>query len=179
MFAFFLKSGNLLKKRSEVLGIISQDYFTIAIAGTHGKTTTSAMLSCLLKESGINLTSFIGGISRNYDSNFMFSNEEKILVVEADEFDRSFLYLNPDIAIITSIDEDHLDVYENYNEIVSVFIQFSKQIKKGGSLILEKNIEELFSLNSDIKTYSYSCIQDADIVSENISLNGTRISFDV
>jgi len=179
LFAFFLKSGNLLKKRSEVLGIISQDYFTIAIAGTHGKTTTSAMLSCLLKESGINLTSFIGGISRNYDSNFMFSNEEKILVVEADEFDRSFLYLNPDIAVITSIDEDHLDVYENYNEIVSVFIQFSKQIKKGGSLILEKNIEELFSLNSDIKTYSYSCIQDADIVSENISLNGARISFDV
>src|SRR6476661_9206169 len=107
---YFKDRGFTLKKRSEVLGIISQGMFTIAVAGTHGKTTTSSMIAHLLKASGNDCSAFLGGISSYYNSNVLFGSND-VVVVEADEYDRSFLTLHPDISVITSMDADHLDIY--------------------------------------------------------------------
>ena len=182
LFSFFNAKDFVFKKRSVVLGLISEKFFTIAIAGTHGKTTTSALLTCLLKESNINLTSFVGGVSRNYKSNFICSNksnDSNILVVEADEFDKSFLELYPDIAVITSIDNDHLDTYENFEDIKSAFHQFSKQIKNGGSLILEENISDNFEDITHVNKYTYSSVAISDIYSKKIKRNGTFVNFNI
>lgn len=151
----FLESQNIpMKKRSEVLGIIAQNFFTIAVAGTHGKTTTSSMLAHILKESGKHVTSFIGGICKNFDSNFILSEKDEYLVVEADEFDRSFLTLNPNIAIVTSIDADHLDIYGSEDEIKKSFFQFMEQVKEGGSLITRYGVE--IPESWDFKSITYS-----------------------
>ena len=111
ILSYFSSNSYNICKRSKVLGLISEHYYTIAVAGTHGKTTTSIMLSHILKQSNVNCTAFLGGISKNYNTNFLLSDKSKYMVVEADEFDRSFLSLNPDMAIITSLDPDHLDIY--------------------------------------------------------------------
>ena len=110
-FVYVQNNRFLVKKRAEVLGIITKDIYTLAVAGTHGKTTTTAILAHLLKESGAKVTAFLGGISENYNSNLILEGNE-VVVVEADEFDRSFLQLYPEIVAITSMDADHLDVYE-------------------------------------------------------------------
>src|SRR5690606_1132838 len=107
---YFKDKGFELKKRSEVLGIISKEKFTIAVGGTHGKTTTSSMVAHILKHSGFDCSAFLGGITANYDTNVLFG-DNNVLVVEADEYDRSFLTLHPDVAVITSMDADHLDIY--------------------------------------------------------------------
>ncbi|RZL10068.1 MAG: UDP-N-acetylmuramate--L-alanine ligase, partial [Pedobacter sp.] len=107
---YFQNQGFALKKRSEVLGIISRGQFCIAVAGTHGKTTTSSIIAHILTDTGFGCTAFLGGIATNFNSNFVIGNND-VVVVEADEYDRSFLTLNPDIAVITSMDADHLDIY--------------------------------------------------------------------
>ena len=138
-FVFFKKSGFTIIKRSELLGEISRDKFCIAIAGTHGKTTTSSILSHILFDNNLNFTSFVGGISENYNTN-LIQNGSEIILVEADEFDRSFLTLNPNIACVTSIDADHLDIYENEMELKKSFNQFKKNIKKDGVLFVNDQI---------------------------------------
>ncbi|MEL0183637.1 MAG: UDP-N-acetylmuramate--L-alanine ligase [Bacteroidota bacterium] len=138
-FVFFKKSGFTIIKRSELLGEISKDKFCIAIAGTHGKTTTSSILSHILFDNNLNFTSFVGGISENYNTNFI-QNGNEIILVEADEFDRSFLTLNPNIACVTSIDADHLDIYENEVELKKSFNQFKNNIKKDGVLFVNDQI---------------------------------------
>ena len=138
-FVFFKKSGFTIIKRSELLGEISRDKFCIAIAGTHGKTTTSSILSHILFDNNLNFTSFVGGISENYNTN-LIQNGSEIILVEADEFDRSFLTLNPNIACITSIDVDHLDIYENEVELKKSFNQFKNNIKKDGVLFVNDQI---------------------------------------
>ena len=138
-FVFFKKSGFTIIKRSELLGEISRDKFCIAIAGTHGKTTTSSILSHILLDNNLNFTSFVGGISENYNTN-LIQNGSEIILVEADEFDRSFLTLNPNIACITSIDADHLDIYENEMELKKSFNQFKNNIKKDGVLFVNDQI---------------------------------------
>jgi UDP-N-acetylmuramate--alanine ligase len=138
-FVFFKKSGFTIIKRSELLGEISKDKFCIAIAGTHGKTTTSSILSHILFDNNLNFTSFVGGISENYNTNFI-QNGNEIILVEADEFDRSFLTLNPNIACVTSIDADHLDIYENEVELKESFNQFKNNIKKDGVLFVNDQI---------------------------------------
>ena len=138
-FVFFKKSGFTIMKRSELLGEISKDKFCIAIAGTHGKTTTSSILSHILFDNNLNFTSFVGGISENYKTNFI-QNGNEIILAEADEFDRSFLTLNPNIACITSIDADHLDIYENEVELKKSFNQFKNNIKKDGVLFVNDQI---------------------------------------
>lgn len=148
----FTSLGYTLYKRSEVLGIISKDMFTIAVAGTHGKTTTSSIIAHLLKHSGYDCSAFLGGIATNYQSNFLLGNNN-VLVVEADEFDRSFLTLHPDIAIITSTDADHLDIYGDKQHLQDSFNQFASQLKPNGKLIHKLN------LPLDKKDISYS-IQD-------------------
>ena len=138
-FVFFKKSGFTIMKRSELLGEISKDKFCIAIAGTHGKTTTSSILSHILFDNNLNFTSFVGGISENYNTN-LIQNGSEIILVEADEFDRSFLTLNPNIACVTSIDADHLDIYENEVELKKSFNQFKNNIKKDGVLFVNDQI---------------------------------------
>ena len=137
-FNFFKKNNYNLKKRSEVLGLITKDKINICVAGTHGKTTTSAMIAHLLTHSGYGCNAFLGGIATNYDNNFLRSNDSNVYVVEADEYDRSFLQLYPDVAVITAMDADHLDIYGTEENMQEAFIQFAGQIKKDGLLLLEK-----------------------------------------
>ncbi|MCI5056558.1 MAG: UDP-N-acetylmuramate--L-alanine ligase [Flavobacteriales bacterium] len=133
------EQGYDLYKRSEVLGMISEDSVTIAVAGTHGKTTTSALVAHILTHSGFGCNAFIGGILSNYDSNYLEDPSSDVVVVEADEFDRSFLHLKPDISVVTSVDLDHLDIYENEEDILEGFRDFLLGGKEDAHLILNEN----------------------------------------
>jgi len=128
-----------LMKRSEVLGCISKDKYTIAIAGSHGKTSITSMASLLFWEQK-RLLSFIGGIALNFKSNFLYEADADCLIVEADEYDRSFLHLHPDTALISSMDADHLDIYETGQSMVDAFNRFANNIKSGGCLILKSDL---------------------------------------
>jgi UDP-N-acetylmuramate--alanine ligase len=142
-FNYFLENGCHLKKRSEVLGMITENAFTIAVAGTHGKTTTSSIIAHLLISAGADCTAFLGGIAKNYDSNYLrggTNSGKRIFVVEADEYDRSFLTLHPDIAIITSMDADHLDIYGDKKYLEDSYRLFARQLKPGGKLIYKKGL---------------------------------------
>tara|TARA_B100000902_G_scaffold399820_1_gene472760 strand:- start:3365 stop:4735 length:1371 start_codon:yes stop_codon:yes gene_type:complete len=175
---FFRKNNYIILKRSELLGIISKNHFTIAVSGTHGKTTTSTILTHLLKESNLDCTSFVGGVSKNYNSNVLIGTEDSIMIVEADEYDRSFLHLNPDIAIITSIDADHLDIYKNKYNLELAFSEFTQKIKSGGSLYIEANIDSTFIKRKDISLYTYSINIESDFSAKNISKSGNTMKFD-
>ncbi|MGY4385414.1 UDP-N-acetylmuramate--alanine ligase [Pedobacter sp. UYP24] len=136
---YFLDKNFKLKKRSEVLGIISRGQFCIAVAGTHGKTTTSSIIAHILHDSGFGCTAFLGGIATNFNSNFILGDND-VVVVEADEYDRSFLTLHPDIAVITSMDADHLDVYGNASQLQDSFRLFAGQLKSNGSLFVKSGL---------------------------------------
>ena len=142
-----------LMKRSEVLGLISRHHYCIAIAGSHGKTTVSSMVAHLLNQS-VGCTAFLGGIATNYNSNYVHSSD-KYMVVEADEFDRSFLTLHPNIAGITAIDSDHLEVYGSLEKIEEEFIQFANQIVADGKLVIHEDYTHVGSL---IKTDIEQCV---------------------
>src|SRR5690606_347639 len=132
----FLQEKNIkCYTRSEILGFISQKYFTIAVAGTHGKTTTSSMIAHVLNQSGVKCNAFLGGISLNFNSNLLLHPEAEVVVVEADEFDRSFLTLTPNIAVVTSLDADHLDVYSNKQQMDNAYKEFVQRINPNGVLI--------------------------------------------
>jgi UDP-N-acetylmuramate--alanine ligase len=167
---FFKNRGFELFKRSQVLGIISKGKFTIAVAGTHGKTTTSTMVAHILKDSGIDCSAFLGGIATNYETNVLFG-DSNIVVVEADEYDRSFLTLYPDIAIITSMDADHLDIYGDHAQLTESFKQFASQIKTGGALIHKKGLP----LSTG---FTYSIDGDADATATNIRIENGDFYFD-
>lgn len=136
---YFLERGYEIKKRAEVLGIITKDTFSFAVAGTHGKTTTSSILGHILYESGVDVTAFIGGIVENYNSNLIGSGKT-VTVVEADEFDRSFLHLSPNIACITSMDADHLDIYGTSEAIEESFVEFASKIEDKSKLFITKEL---------------------------------------
>lgn len=167
---YFKDNGFALKKRSEVLGIISEGMFTIAVGGTHGKTTTSSIVAHILKHSGFDCSAFLGGIATNYNSNVLFGNNN-VVVVEADEYDRSFLTLHPDIAIITSMDADHLDIYGDKEHLTESFKLFASQLKDGGKLIFKVGLPL-----SGGKTYGAG--QPADIVADNIRIEKGSFYFD-
>lgn len=137
--AYFANNGFTLYKRSEVLGIISASRFTIAVAGTHGKTTTSTMIAHLLKDSGYDCSAFLGGISSNYNSNVLYG-ENNVVVVEADEYDRSFLTLHPNIAVVTSADADHLDIYGDEKHLLESFALFLGRVTRDGVSIVKKGL---------------------------------------
>ncbi len=141
-FVFFQENGFTIYKRSQVLGMITENYFTIAVAGTHGKTTTSAMIAHLLTHAQKNVMAFVGGIMNNYNTNILLADTTKpmIVVVEADEYDRSFLTLSPDIAIVNSVDADHLDIYGDKNAVTQSFEDFIGKIKEKGILFIKKDI---------------------------------------
>ena len=158
-YQFILKKKLRMMKRSEVLGLIASDYFTIAVAGTHGKTTTSALIAHILKSAGIPHIAFLGGVSKNYQTNFLVEtsvSKPAVCVVEADEFDRSFLKLSPDIAIITSADADHLDIYNTHSEMLASFEEFTGNIRKGGSLILKSGVNIKPRASSEYNVFRYS-----------------------
>ncbi|MBT7897144.1 MAG: UDP-N-acetylmuramate--L-alanine ligase [Flavobacteriales bacterium] len=174
IYSYFSDNSFNMCKRAEALGLISEHYYTIAVAGTHGKTTTSIMLAHILKNTNVDCTAFFGGISKNYDTNFLLSNDSNYLVVEADEYDYSFLNLNPNIAIITSLDLDHLDIYEDHDDLISSFKQFASQVKDDGCLIIEESIAEYFTSpkNGKLFTYSHSDKSDyyADCIKQKINI---------
>ena len=131
---WYLKNGFPVYKRSDVLQWITRSLFAITVAGTHGKTTISTMIAYLLRETGFGCNAFLGGVSVNYESNYWSSSNE-VAVVEADEYDRSFLKLHPDIAVLTSMDADHLDIYGTVGDMEEAFIQYTRNIKHNGTLL--------------------------------------------
>jgi len=177
--SYFVENNYIVMKRSEVLGKISEDHFTIAVAGTHGKTTTSTMIAHILHDSGMDCTAFLGGVSTNYNSNMIFGTEKSIVVVEADEFDRSFLTINPDVAVITSIDADHLDIYQNKERLVSSFSDFTNKIKSGGTLFIEENIDMSVVNREDISVLKYGSSISSDCKGTNIFTDKNTMKFQV
>jgi UDP-N-acetylmuramate--alanine ligase len=176
---FFSDKGFKLHKRAEVLGMISKQSYTIAVAGTHGKTTTSAILAHILQNAGKQTTAFLGGISKNYNTNLLLAEKGDILIVEADEYDRSFLQLHPDIAIITSVDVDHLDIYKNKEDLHVAFRQFVSQIKQKGVLLVEESIAIDFAVPVSGAKLSYSASTKADYYAENIKVKEGKMAFDM
>jgi len=165
-------------KRSDVLQWITGSSFNICVAGTHGKTTVATMLAHILRDSGYGCNAFLGGISTNYGTNF-WSSEKNVCVVEADEYDRSFLKLTPDIAIITAMDPDHLDIYGTAEEVENAFVKFSQRIKKDGCLISKHGL----SRSGDLRAahhYMYSFVDaDADVYAAHIKVENGAYSYNV
>ena len=172
---FYKDNGYPVLKRSDVLQIITETSFNICIAGTHGKTTTTSMVAHILRHAGYGCNAFLGGISANYQTNF-WSDPNNVVVVEADEYDRSFLKLKPDVAIITSMDADHLDIYGTKEELQKTFVQFSEKLKPSGLLITKYGIGDNVQFTyPDKETYSYNN-PSSDCFASNISIvNGSYI----
>lgn len=186
-FQFVTSHGFPLKKRSEVLGMITRNAKTIAIAGTHGKTTITTLVAHLFKTAGMDSIAFLGGISKNYHSNFLspgLSDQKsaahpEYYIVEADEFDRSFLRLYPDIAVITSADADHLDIYGTVDEVRRSFCEFASHLPENGTLVLKKGLDILpeEKVNYTIKTYHSG--EEADFYPQRIRMKNNRFVFDL
>ncbi|MEO9478815.1 MAG: UDP-N-acetylmuramate--L-alanine ligase [Maribacter dokdonensis] len=169
-YQFFLQNGFTIKKRSEVLGLITKDSFCLAVAGTHGKTTTSSILAHLLKETGVKMTAFLGGISEDFNSNFLLEGTE-YSVVEADEFDRSFMQLTPNVACVTSMDADHLDIYGDAQELEKTFKDFTERLKPGGTLFVRNGLP--------LKGLTYGIEDDSDYCIRNIKIEHGTYIFDL
>ncbi|WP_299396413.1 UDP-N-acetylmuramate--L-alanine ligase [uncultured Gelidibacter sp.] len=169
-FNFFKDQGFELLKRSAVLGEITKNTFCLAVAGTHGKTTTTSILGHLLNACDVPVTAFLGGVSENYNSNFILNGTE-VTVVEADEFDRSFLTLSPDMAGITSMDADHLDIYGEAEELTKSFIDFTKRLKPNGKLFVKNGLP--------LEGITYGIEDDADYSAQNIEIINGSYQFDV
>jgi len=176
--AWYREHGAEMLKRSEVLGIISKSSFNICIGGTHGKTTITTMIAHLLRDTGYGCNAFLGGISVNYNTNF-WSNERNVCVIEADEYDRSFLQLHPDIAIISSMDADHLDIYGTEEALQEAFVAFGSKVKKGGVLINKFGLKRGSDLKAD-RHFTYSRQNEsADSYAANVRIMNGGYTFDV
>jgi UDP-N-acetylmuramate--alanine ligase len=162
---YFVANNYTVRKRSEILGELTKDKFTIAVAGSHGKTTVTSMIAWILKHSGYDCTAFLGGICINFNSNFVAGNND-VFVVEADEFDRSFLQLFPNIAVITAADSDHLEIYGTQQELEKAFVEFANHTKPGGVVIAKSSLPFLNGIKEKIWTYS---IKQNSVVQNNIS----------
>ena len=172
---YYQEHGYAVVKRSDILQVITQDTFNICVAGTHGKTTTSTMIAHLLRDSGYGCNAFLGGISANYGTNF-WSSANNVCVVEADEYDRSFLKLSPDVAVVTAMDADHLDIYGTEENVKEAFRQFAGKIKPGGLLLKKFGLER--GLAAD-KTLAYSLQNDsAEIHAADIQMKDGGYNFD-
>ncbi|HEY1039206.1 MAG TPA: UDP-N-acetylmuramate--L-alanine ligase [Bacteroidia bacterium] len=177
----YLQTENYeIQKRSQVLGTITKQFKTIAVAGTHGKTTTSSLVAHVLKSAGLNCFAFLGGITKNYNTNLLLGDagdKNALVVVEADEYDRSFLTLHPDIAVITSADADHLDIYGDEKFVHESYTLFANQVKDEGVLIVNKNVDNVLSLTR--KRLSYSVSLEADYHAENVRVDNATFFYDV
>jgi UDP-N-acetylmuramate--alanine ligase len=176
-FTFFRKNGFTIMKRAQVLGEITRSERGICIAGTHGKTTTCTMTAHILSSSHIGCSAFLGGISRNFDKNILITDKNDLVVVEADEFDHSFLSLTPYMAVITATDADHLDIYKTETEYRKAFEDFSALVKPGGTLIVKKGLPIQPRVKGNVRLLTYS-INEGDFHAENIRVGGGDIVFD-
>lgn len=177
---WFAENGYEIMKRSSVLGEITRHSTTIAVAGTHGKTTTSSLIAHLLTSEGIGCNAFLGGIATNYGSNLLTDPGSDITVVEADEFDRSFLTLSPQTAIITSMDPDHLDIYGNAEDVVESFQLFSRKILPGGTLLLRSGLplDTLFQKERpDVRIFTYDIEKPADYYASSVKVANGAYTF--
>ncbi|MGB8704704.1 MAG: UDP-N-acetylmuramate--L-alanine ligase [Gillisia sp.] len=169
-YNWFLSHNFKVKKRAEVLGIITKGIYTMAVAGTHGKTTTTAILAHLLKETGVKVTAFLGGISEDIQSNLIMQGDD-VMVVEADEFDRSFLHLSPNLAAITSMDADHLDIYGDAAELQNTFRSFAELVPKDGQLFIKNGLP--------LKGKTIGIEDNADYSAQNIQVVNGSYHFDL
>ena len=183
---YYQKHNYQVIKRSEVLGAITNSSFNICVAGTHGKTTISTMIAHILRHSGFGCNAFLGGIAVNYNSNFWSqipehpgNSEKNVCVVEADEYDRSFLKLSPDVAIISSMDADHLDIYGTAENVEQGFIDFSAKIKPGGLLINKFGLARCKDLKGDNKISYHGNNEKADVYATDVKMNKGGYQFDV
>lgn len=174
---YFKAAGFIIKKRAEVLGIITRGKRGVCAAGTHGKTTTSTMTAHLLHQSHVDCAAFLGGISKNYKSNLVLTEKSDLVVIEADEYDRSFLQLTPYIAAITSADPDHLDIYGNKENYLEAFAQFTERISPDGYLIIHEGLEVVPRPVEGVKCYTYGRTS-GDFHATNIRIGGGTIIFD-
>lgn len=175
---YYREHNYTVVKRSDVLQWITEGSFNICVGGTHGKTTVTTMIAHLLRHSGYGCNAFLGGISANYQTNF-WSSERNVVVVEADEYDRSFLKLVPDVAVITAMDPDHLDIYGTPEEVEKAFIQFSQKVKPGGCLITKQGLSRASELKAEHQ-YSYSFEDtEASVHAANLKVENGSYCFDV
>ena len=178
IFNYFINSNTPILKRSEILAEITRDKKTIAISGTHGKTTVSTMVAHLLNNTSIGCSAFLGGISKNINSNFLFNSNSEYVVVEADEYDRSFLKLSPYYSVITSIDEDHLDIYGEYKNLLEAFTEFANKTQDEGTLFIKQGLDLELKEELVSQTYTIRGIE-ADYYAWNIRNYNSKYYFDL
>lgn len=175
---FFRSSGFELMKRAEVLGLVSEDYRTVAVGGTHGKTTTSSLLTHLLRSSHLSCNAILGGISADYQTNFLSSGRSQLLVTEADEYDRSFLQLHPHIAIVTSVDADHLEIYGSAGQMEEGFRAFAERVPDSGIFIHRAGLP-FDDLETEARKLTYAVEDEADYRAINVRVENGRFTFDL
>ena len=173
---FFRENGFEIQKRAQVLGTLTQSHKGLCVAGTHGKTTTSTMCAHIMHQSHLDCNAFLGGISKNYGSNYILSDSD-FVVIEADEFDRSFHWLRPWMSVITSTDPDHLDIYGTKEAYLESFRHYSELIQPGGALIIHRDLEMEEHLQDGVRRYDYS-LSEGDFHAENIRIVNGGITFD-
>lgn len=176
ILSFFRENDFVIYKRSEILGEISNNTDTLAVAGTHGKTTVSTMIAHLLKQSHVDCSAFLGGISKNYNSNLLLG-ESRYTVMEADEFDRSFHRLRPLIAVVTSMDADHLDIYGNQSTMIEAYNVFCGKIRRGGDLVVNSKIRKDIIVPEGVTCHTYGLDSKADFRSYDIKRTGDYYNF--
>ena len=173
---YFQKNGFEIQKRAQVLGTLTKAHKGLCVAGTHGKTTTSTMCAHIMHQSHLDCNAFLGGISKNYGTNYILSDSDYV-VIEADEFDRSFHWLRPWMSVITSTDPDHLDIYGTKEAYLESFRHYSELIQPGGALIIHRGLEMKENIQSGVRRYDYS-LNEGDFHAENIRIENGEITFD-
>ena len=174
---FFNEGGFEIQKRAQVLGTLTRAHKGLCVAGTHGKTTTSTMCAHIMHQSHVDCNAFLGGISKNYATNYILSNDSDYVVIEADEFDRSFHWLHPWMSVITATDPDHLDIYGTKEAYLESFRHYTTLIQPGGALIIHKGLEMKPDVQEGVKVYEYSR-NEGDFHAENIRIQNGEITFD-
>lgn len=174
---FFREGGFEIQKRAQVLGTLTRTHKGLCVAGTHGKTTTSTMCAHIMHQSSVDCNAFLGGISKNYGTNYILSDNSDYVVIEADEFDRSFHWLRPWMSVITATDPDHLDIYGTKEAYLESFRHYTELIQPGGALIIHTGLEMKPNVQEGVKVYEYS-IDKGDFHAENIKIDNGNITFD-
>ena len=174
---YFHENGFTIEKRAQVLGTLTRSHKGLCVAGTHGKTTTSTMCAHIMHQSHVDCNAFLGGISKNYGTNYILSDKSDYVVIEADELDRSFHWLRPWMSVITATDPDHLDIYGTKEAYLESFRHYTELIQPGGALIIHKNLEMKQHVQDGVKIYEYS-LNEGDFHAENIKIDNGEITFD-
>ena len=176
-YQYFVEQGIPIYKRAKIVGLLSENQFTIAVAGTHGKTSICSITAHIFKSAGKNITALVGGIMKNYNSNIIASNPTDYLLVEADEFDRSFLEIKPNIALISSMDADHLDIYGHHDELRLNFIHFAELLDDDGTLIFNNTLDAFNQMENT--KFRYGLKSQSDYKAENLHISEGQFVFDL